>query len=153
AFGQALHEVGWFTPVPNGAFALVGMGGVLAATTHSPLLAMIMMFEISLNYSLMPPLMIGCALGALVSRGLHKESIYTEPLRQQDLEGERGASRVGAATEKRVADLMRAPIPPVRDTTTFMEIANRFLTSPNNFLPVVDKEDRLQGLIALQDLK
>jgi CIC family chloride channel protein len=32
-------------------------------------------------------------------------------------------------------------------------MADRFLTSPNNFLPVVDENQRLVGLIALQDLK
>src|SRR5207237_9206902 len=31
--------------------------------------------------------------------------------------------------------------------------ANRFLTSANNFLPVVDARNQLVGMIALQDLK
>jgi CIC family chloride channel protein len=153
AFGEALHALGWVARVPTGAFALVGMGSMLAATTHSPLLAMIMVFEISLNYSLMPPLMLACALSALISRRLHPDSIYTEPLRQQELEMERESFRVGAATEKTVADLMREPVRPIEETTPFIDIANRFLTSSNNFLPVVDKQDRLLGMIALQDLK
>jgi CBS domain-containing protein len=33
------------------------------------------------------------------------------------------------------------------------EIAERFLTSPNNFLPVVDAKNQLVGIIALHDLK
>jgi CIC family chloride channel protein len=33
------------------------------------------------------------------------------------------------------------------------EIASRFLTSPNNFVPVVDADRRLLGVVALQDLK
>jgi CIC family chloride channel protein len=139
--------------MPTGVFALVGMGSVLAATTHSPLLAMIMVFEISLNYSLMPPLMLACALSALVSVGLHKQSIYTEPLRVLELETQRERFQVGAATEKTVADLMREAVPPVPEAMPFVQIANRFLTSSNNFLPVIDKEERLVGLIALQDLK
>ncbi len=43
------------------------MGSMLAATTRSPLLAMIMVFEISLDYSLMPPLMLGCVVSILVA--------------------------------------------------------------------------------------
>ena len=58
-----------------------------------------------------------------------------------------------AAAERTVGDLMRAPVPPVRETATLREIADRFLTGANNFLPVVDAKSQLVGLVALQDLK
>jgi hypothetical protein len=44
-------------------------------------------------------------------------------------------------------------VTPLRETTTLPEIAERFLSSPNNYLPVVDGQYRLLGLVALQDLK
>jgi CIC family chloride channel protein len=47
-FGAGLNALD-LTTLPNGAFALVGMGSVLAGTIHAPLLAIIMIFEISLN--------------------------------------------------------------------------------------------------------
>ena len=137
--------------LPIGIFALVGMGSVFSATTRSPLLAIIMIFEISLNYSLMPALMLGCAVSTLVSQRLHPNSIYTEPLKLRGLEVEN--DRLGAATEQTIGDLMRAPVPPVRENTTLPQMAERFLGSQNNFLPVVDAEFRLLGVVALQDLK
>src|SRR6185436_16349778 len=79
-FANCLHHLGWGSELPQGAFALVGMGSLLAATTHSPLLPMIMIFEISLNYSVMPALMIACVVATLVSRSFCAESVYTEPL-------------------------------------------------------------------------
>ncbi|MEY2410744.1 MAG: chloride channel protein family [Verrucomicrobiota bacterium] len=148
-----LNTFGWAVDLPAGCFALVGMGAMLAATTHSPLLAMIMVFELSLNYSLMPPLMLACAVSTLVARRLQRESIYTEPLRRQGIELDREGPRLGAATERTVADLMRQPVPPVRENTPFRKLAGRFLTSTNNFLPVVDSEERLIGVVALHDLK
>ena len=48
---------------------------------------------------------------------------------------------------------MRAPVPPVRETAPLREMADRFLKSSNNFLPVVNVQNRLCGMIALQDLK
>jgi chloride channel protein, CIC family len=152
-FGMVLHAAHVAATLPAAAFALVGMGSVLASTTHSPLLAMIMVFEISLNYTLMPPLMVACAVSTLVARRLDPETIYTEPLRQKGLETERESSQPGASTQQTVGDLMRDPVPPLKQTATFPEIADRFLTSPNNFLPVVDDRNAMVGLVALQDLK
>ena len=152
-FGGLLHSPQIDTTLPTGAFALVGMGSVLAATTHSPLLAILMIFELSLNYSIMPPLMLACVVSTLVARRIHPESIYTEPLRRKGVELERESPQLGAATQTSVADLMRQPVPPLRENTTFREIADRFLTLPNNFLPVVDGNQRLIGMVALHDLK
>ncbi|HTD68297.1 MAG TPA: chloride channel protein [Candidatus Limnocylindria bacterium] len=152
-FAGCLHQIGWGANLPQGAFALVGMGGVLAATTHSPLLAMIMIFEMSLNYSLMPPLMLACVVATLVSRSFHPESVYTEPLRRKGLELTRESVRLGAATEKTVGDIMQPPVTPLLETATFQQISERFLTSSNNFLPVVDERGRMTGIVALHDLK
>jgi len=152
-FGLGLHDLHVATELPIAAFAVVGMGSMLSATIRSPLLAMIMIFEISLDYSLMPPLMLACVVSILVARRLHPESIYTEPLRRKGLTVSQEATASEAATERTVSDLMRAPVPPVRETTPLGEIANRFLTSANNFLPVVDGKSQLLGMIALQDLK
>ena len=151
--GLSLQEIHLAEDIPIAVFAVVGMGSMLSATTRSPLLAMIMVFEISLDYSLMPPLMLACVVSVLVARRLHPESIYTEPLRRKGLSVSQEATASEAATERMVSDLMRAPVPPLRETSTLGEIGDRFLTSANNFLPVVDVKGRLVGLIALHDLK
>ena len=152
-FGMTLHHFGCATSVPAGAFALVGMGATLSGTTKSPLLAMIMAFEISLDYSLMPALMLGCVVAVLVSRQLHRESVYTEHLRLKGLSLLRENEQAGAAMDQTVGDLMQPPVPPLRETASLREIADRFLDSSNNFVPIVDGEERLIGLVALQDLK
>jgi chloride channel protein, CIC family len=152
-FGMTLHQFDYASGVPVGAFALVGMGATLAGTTKSPLLAMIMAFEISLDYSLMPPLMLACVVSVLVSRQLHNQSVYTEHLRLKGLLLLRESAQTGAAMDKTVGDLMNAPVPPLRETVSIQEIAGRFLANPNNFLPVVDEKKRLLGVVALHDLK
>jgi H+/Cl- antiporter ClcA/CBS domain-containing protein len=152
-FALSLQQLGAGEDLPVAAFAVVGMGSMLSATTRSPLLAMIMVFEISLDYSLMPPLMLASVVSMLVARRLHPASIYTEPLRRKGLIVPQEATASEAAAERTVGDLMRAPVPPVRETATLREIADRFLISANNFLPVVDGKQQLVGLAALQDLK
>ena len=152
-FGLGLREFHLAEELPIATFAVVGMGSMLSATLRSPLLAMIMIFEISLDYSLMPPLMLACVISILVAGKLHPDSIYTEPLRRKGVTIGQDTIALEAATERTVSDLMRAPVPPVRETATLGEVANRFLTSANNFLPVVDAKGQLVGLIALHDLK
>ena len=152
-FGVTLHNLGIADEFMTSSFALVGMGSVLAATTRSPFLAMIMVFEISLDYSLMPPLMLGCVMAIVMAGRLEKDSIYTEPLRAKGVADGEDTTRFGAATAQRVGDVMLAPIPPVRENAPLREIADFFLRNSNNFLPVVDADNRLVGIIALHDLK
>jgi CIC family chloride channel protein len=114
---------------------------------------MIMAFEISLDYSLMPPLMLACVTAVLVSRQLHNESIYTDHFRLKGLSLLRESDQAGTAMEETVADLMQPPVTPMRETVSVRKIADHFLISSNNFVPIVDSQQRLIGIIALQDLK
>ncbi len=152
-FGAGLHALDTVPELPTSAFSLVGMASVLAATTRSPFLAMIMVFEISLDYSLMPPLMLGCVVAIVMANRLEKSSIYTEPLRERGIATTGGVNRLGLATAQRVGDVMIAPVPPVPENTVLPDLAKRFLTSANNFIPVIDGDRRLVGVVALQDLK
>src|SRR5262249_34505606 len=106
-----------------------------------------------LDYSLMPALMIGCVVAMLLAGELHSTSIYTETLRQRGLEVGLESGPQGAPMEQTVGDLMRSPVPPVRENTALREIGERFLGSSNNFLPVVDSDQKLIGIISLHDLK
>lgn len=151
-FGTALNLLEW-TVLPTGAFAIVGMGSVLAGTIHAPLLAIIMIFEISLNYSIMPPLMLACVVATLVARRIHPDSIYTEPLRRKGITAHPELDRYGEATETHIGEIMREPVPPVRATTAFQQLAERFLTTTFNFIPVIDEMQRLIGVVALHDMK
>ncbi len=144
----------WGTPsLPIGAFVLAGMGGLLAGTTHAPLLAMIMILELTLNYTLMPPLMLTCVLATLIARGLHRLNVYSEGLELKGLATAWETERIGAASRRRIGDLMLAPIPPLQEADSFDKISERFLKSTHHFLPVVNAGQTLVGTVALQDLK
>lgn len=155
AFGLALDRLHIISmeQLPIGLFGAVGMGCMLAATTRSPLLAMILIFEISLDYALMPALMLGCVVAAMAARSFHKESLYSESIRLEDVLAHPDMPHSQAVNEQTVGDLMQPPVTPVRDTASLKEVANRFLSLANNFLPVVDADNRLLGIVALQDLK
>jgi chloride channel protein, CIC family len=152
-FGSTLHVLNVGKDLPVAAFTVVGMGSMLAATTRSPLLAIIMIFEISLDYSIMLPLMLACVVSIVVASRFVAESVYTEPLRRKGLSVTQETTTLGATMERTVGDITRPPVPPVRENATLSQLAERFLTSSNNFLPIVDAKQQLIGLVALHDLK
>ena len=47
-------------PLFTRGLSLVGMGGFLAATTHAPLMSILMIFEMTLDYEVVLPLMLAC---------------------------------------------------------------------------------------------
>jgi CIC family chloride channel protein len=68
---------------PSGGYALVGMAAATAATTHAPLMAAVMVFELSGDYAIVLPLVLATALATFASRRLRRDSIYTAELRER----------------------------------------------------------------------
>jgi CIC family chloride channel protein len=67
----------------SGGYALVGMAAAIAATTHAPLMAAVLVFELSGDYAIVLPLVLATALATLVSRRLRRESIYAAELKRR----------------------------------------------------------------------
>ena len=61
---------------PAGAFALVGMAAVVAGTTHAPIMAAALAFELSGDYGMVVPLLLSCVLATVVGRRIGGPSIY-----------------------------------------------------------------------------
>src|SRR5262249_32148192 len=81
AFGTGMHSLMPATIGDPKAFALVGMCALLAGTTHAPLTAVLMVFEMTLDYGLVLPLLLAAAASSLVARQMSRESVYTEALK------------------------------------------------------------------------
>jgi len=75
--GSVLHRfLPTFTSDPA-AYALIGMGGFLAATTHAPLTSILMLFEMTADYQIVLPLMLACVTGHYTAKVYRRgESIY-----------------------------------------------------------------------------
>jgi chloride channel protein, CIC family len=81
-FGGVLHSLlPGVTSMPA-AYALVGMGGFLAATTHAPLTSILMLFEMTLDYEMVLPLMLACVTAHYTAKVYRRgESIYHAALK------------------------------------------------------------------------
>ena len=134
-----------------GAYALTGMACLLAGTTHAPMTATLMVFEMTLDYNIVVPLLLGSAIASLVAARFSAASVYTEVLERQAtaLDEAGGARRVEAL---RVGDLMRpeqVTVPPDCPATTLLET---FVGVRRNHLYVVTEDQRFIGAVNLHDL-
>lgn len=67
----------------QGSYALVGMAAVTAATTHAPMMAAVLVFEISGDYAIALPLILATASATGISRALYPDSVYGSELRRR----------------------------------------------------------------------
>lgn len=147
-FGSGLEALPMGVSAPPGAFALAGMGMFLAATTHAPLMAIIMIFEMTLDYQIILPLMLGCVMAYFTSHAIEKNPIYKNALERK------GSMNFALAfAELKVGGLMKENPAAVTETTRLEEIAKQFIAHTFTYLYVVNEKGNYVGAIALQDIK
>lgn len=145
----------WLFPgstAPPGAYALVGMGAVVAGTTHAPITAILMMFEMTNDYRIIPPLMISCVLAILLSGWLHKNSIYTEKLARRGVKLFEGRD-INLLRSILVKEVMEMDAPMVHADMSFSELVPKLLSTRHPELLVVDEHGTYLGVVALDDIK
>jgi CIC family chloride channel protein len=76
-------------------WTLVGMGSLLAATTHAPAMSAIMAFEITRNYNVVMAAMPACVLASVIGSLLRPRSVYSEALGLREDAAESPAPRSG----------------------------------------------------------
>jgi len=91
--------------VAPGGYALVGLAATLAATTHAPLMATVLGFELSGDYAIVLPLLLATAVATLLARAIERDSIYTAELRRRGIPWE-GTIAERLAHAARARDLM-----------------------------------------------
>ena len=151
AYGSWCHHSFPTLTSGPGAYALVGMGAMIAGTTHAPLTAILTIFELTGDYDTILPLMICCTVALLVSRMVHPHSIYSQSLVDRGVRlGGRSEQLVMDSIE--VRDVMRQGASPVRSAEPLEVVMKRLLNEGRKELFVVDDEGRFKGAITLADL-
>ena len=136
---------------PSGAYALVGMGAFLAAAVHSPITAFLLLFEITSDYHIILPLMASCSVSTLVAKMLREESIYTLQLVRRGIDIRRREENIMRSFT--VGQVMQSAVPILKESASFAEVVQHFLTTTVPVCFVIDEHNRLCGEISLHDVK
>ena len=149
---HAFHAVAPHLDAPIGGYALLGMGGLLAGVTRAPLLAVIMIFELTQNTAVLLPMMVISVLAVATAQLLRKDSMYIESLRSAGIVWEKTPEATALASLK-VADIMRRDVALIPRTTPLPDIVAAFLRSRSLFLYVGDEQGRLVGALDIHNIK
>ncbi|MEO6710665.1 MAG: ClcB-like voltage-gated chloride channel protein [Planctomycetota bacterium] len=146
-WGSAVHGIfpSW-TAHPS-AYALVGMGSFLAATTQAPLMAMLVLYEMTSDRGIVLPLMVGCVMAYTTARGISPNSIYSRSLANGGVDPE------DALIAGTIATLVKPKVVTVNQHARFQAIVEAFQVHRHSYLYVVDDDGRFIGAVSLHDVK
>jgi CIC family chloride channel protein len=143
AVGGVVHNLAPDYTGGVGAYALVGMGAAFAGIVRTPMTSVIMIFEITRDYSIIVPLMIANLISYFLSSKLQEEPIY-DALQHQD-----GIHLPGASPAPEVlltvAHAFHADAPVCRSTDRIQKVAG-LVDHGQGAWPVVDPEG-LRGMV------
>lgn len=129
------------------AYAIVGMGAFLAGATQAPLMAILMIFEMTLSYQVMLPLMAASVVAYFVARSVSVDSMYEITVKRREQQNERLRLRT-----LHVHDLIEPAHTVVRPDSDMAEMGKIFLQYPVKYLYVVDSAGHYIGVVPLKAL-
>lgn len=141
ALGEALHRLLPGVTAPSGAYAMVGMGGTVAAMTRGPLTGMMMIYELSGNYAIILPLMVTCTIASFLCHAL----VERRAARLAPPERPRRHVRLGAGGLVVWTGALAPDLPA-------LQVREQLLASPSGALPVRGVDGSVAGVIAASAL-
>lgn len=146
-FGVGVHGLWPHTTSAPFAYAIVGMGAFLAAATNAPLMAILIIFEMTLSYQAVLPLMLSCVVAYFAARSAEQTSMYEVTVRRNRAQKDR--LRLAAI---RICELLEPAETVVTLDASVEELTRKFLDHRVKYLYVVDEQQRFCGVVALVHL-
>jgi CIC family chloride channel protein len=147
-FANVLHLIDPHLTSQHAAYAVVGMGAFLAATTHAPLTSILLIFEMTLDYEVVLPLMLACVTAHYVASIYRRgESVYTHALRATG-PGDEDEWRL-----RQITALVRPPALVVQRDEPLAGVRERLAPRGDYSIYVVDAQHQLVGQLFTHDLR
>jgi chloride channel protein, CIC family len=136
---------------PTTTYALAGMGAFFSAVTRGPITAIVIVFEITADFNLVLPLMIGSVIAYLISDRIAPGSIYGRLLEWNGIHIEKDSDISDSWAELTAADLMQRKVETLSSQMKLPEAIQAFSSSHHRGFPVVD-DGKLIGIVTQTDL-
>jgi len=150
-FGYVVHLLFPGITATEGAYALVGMAALVAGTTHAPITAILIIFEMTSDYRIILPLMVAVVFSTLVARRIFDPSIYTIKLIKRGifLKGGKDSAVMQAS---RVEEIMDRSFETIPAALPLAKIFEKVEASKETTFMVTDRLGKFVGILSFQDL-
>jgi len=135
-----------------GSYALVGMAAVFAACARAPFTAMLIVFEMSNDYSLILPLMVAAVTASYLAQALCPDSIYTIKLTRRGIRFSQGRD-MDIMQGVQVREVMNEAPVTITKNQPLAELYQQFQETNYLGFPVLDEQGKLWGIVTLQDME
>jgi len=152
AFGVLVNYLFPGVVATPGAFALVGMAAMVAGTTHAPITAMLIIYEMTWDYRIILPLMVAVVFSALVAGRIFPHSIYTAKLFKRGIDI-RGGKDVNVLRSYKVTDVMDDKFETIPASMTLLDIFHKIEHSRDSYFIVKNPRGEFKGVISFQDIR
>jgi CIC family chloride channel protein len=149
AFGTVAHDLFPTVTESPGAYGLIGMAAALGGATRAPITAVVILFELTGEYSIILPLMAAVVMAAGTGHLLSKDTIYTAKLWRRGIDVEAPPPQL---PDFRAADLLTAAPEPVTAGTSLAQGAKALSQTTLGMLPVVTPDGRYTGCVSAEDV-
>jgi CIC family chloride channel protein len=150
-FGYFIHSLFPSVTATAGAYALVGMAALVGGTTHAPITAILIIFEMTSDYRIILPLMVSVVFSTLVARHLFEPSIYTIKLIKRGI-FLKGGKDTALLKAFKVSDVMDTEFETIPADTPMARILEKVEASKGTTFMVTDRAGKFTGVLSFQDL-
>jgi CIC family chloride channel protein len=148
AVGTVAHTLAPGITAGPGAYALIGMGAAFAGIIRTPITSVIMIFEMTRDYSIIVPLMISNLISYFISQRLQREPIYDALANQEGVHLPSGELRQ-QLSRLQVHSAIRPDDQPLGPDADFQTAAGVLRDKNLNAWPVA-RDGKLWGLLTAQ---
>jgi len=151
-FGHLVHSLFPSYTAGPGAYGLVAMSAMLAATMRAPLTAILIIFEVTNNYTIILPLMLTAIIANIAGNWLEKDSIFSFILTKQGIKIKKGAEE-HVLESILVEEVMITEITAFSENASFKQVLDGIQIANHMYYPVLTKDGYLKGMLSLDDIR
>ncbi len=150
-FGTIIHKLLPSVTAGPGAYSLVAMSAVVGASTHAPITAIMIIFEMTNDYKIILPLMIATTISSFMTSKLQKGSIYTLKLMNRGVNIHQGRE-INILKSMKVDAHYRNSIELIGADAPLKDIIERFINTESTYLYLTGENHEIVGRIAQYEL-
>jgi len=151
AFGRIANYVFPSWTAPAAAYGLVAMAALFSAAAEAPITAIVIVFEMSGDYTIVLPLMIATVISTVLGRRFLNSTVYELKLERRGIDWKR-VRKPHALAAVPVSTVSRAPFVVARADETVREVVERLRGHDELIVPVTDDAGTFLGIVSGADL-